>query len=649
MERTNILYLSDAHITRLRATDQQIVLDALTEDLKRVCDSDLAPHYVVFSGDLVDDPDEDNAYDYFMEAFLVPVFDVTSVDLDNFIFSSGNHDVSRAICKDRQLETDMIANKFGDHKYFNDLFSSGKISELINQKVSAYSQFLKSVSAAQGAKIDPFFNVWDFVASNLTFVSLNSSALSIASLGGSEQGRLTFPDLAANKAFAQVPKDRHVISVLHHPLSWFQDDSATELHKTINHKSKLHLFGHLHNAIPVTVTSPLGSTVFVQAPSLFSSRNYPNGYCIISLAPDRDKMALTFKTYFDNQRSFRPGENVAPDGIFYANPESKVYWTNQPLRINLKKYRRWLTEFALVEKLEYLNETTTGKKLSEVFVCPPLSRIEPATKENQAASTEPFSHTRVQFDRVVESTGNTLVFCPLEHGQTSFAKQIALNYFLRSATAETPRLPLIVDCANLRNYVASLIGLLKAQAPDLISLGKSLEVILGEGLALIIFENVSPTNKEQNDFIRKTMENFSRSQFVILIKSTFNGKIDALLELKFPGVVDTLHIQPYTRSLVREFIRKSKPPLRSGEDVALDQIIARFRQLGLPLTPVYLGLLFSIFEQDASFQPTNTASLVENFVEKVLGKSKLDARREVFDYQNRVGLLGLHPVPQTPS
>jgi hypothetical protein len=77
----------------------------------------------------------------------------------------------------------------------------------------------------------------------------------------------------------------------------------------------------------------------------------------------------------------------------------------------------------------------------------------------------------------------------------------------------------------------------------------------------------------------------------------------------------------------------------ASEDVALDQLITRFRALGLPLTPVYLTFLFSVYEQDPSFRPTSTASLVEKFVKKVLGKSTSDLSSGSFDYENSVSLL----------
>ena len=92
--------------------------------------------------------------------------------------------------------------------------------------------------------------------------------------------------------------------------------------------------------------------MLVQAPSLFSTRNYLNGYCVISLAPDRSRVQAMFRTYFENRRAFGPGENVVARGLFYPNDESKTYWSDQPLGINLRKYRRWLTEVALTsEKL----------------------------------------------------------------------------------------------------------------------------------------------------------------------------------------------------------------------------------------------------------------------------------------------------------
>lgn len=134
MERINILHLSDAHITKLRSTKQQIVLDAFIDDLKRMCNSDLAPNYVVLSGDLVNNPDEDGAYDHFLEVLLIRVVEVTSVDLDNFVFCSGNHDVSRKACQRFALETDAIAANFGNHKYFNDLYAAGQFSRLFVRK-----------------------------------------------------------------------------------------------------------------------------------------------------------------------------------------------------------------------------------------------------------------------------------------------------------------------------------------------------------------------------------------------------------------------------------------------------------------------------------------------------------------------------------
>jgi hypothetical protein len=84
----------------------------------------------------------------------------------------------------------------------------------------------------------------------------------------------------------------------------------------------------------------------------------------------------------------------------------------------------------------------------------------------------------VGYDRVFEDKGNIVLFCAPEHGQSSLVRYTALQFLLRNAELEVPRLPLIVDCNYLRNYEAFLFNLLKGDAPELVSLGKRLEVIL---------------------------------------------------------------------------------------------------------------------------------------------------------------------------
>jgi hypothetical protein len=363
-----------------------------------------------------------------------------------------------------------------------------------------------------------------------------------------------------------------------------------------------------------------------------------NGYSIISIAPDRKRAGVNFRTYFDARRSFGEGENIVSHGHFFPNQESREFWTNQPLRINLKKFRRWLAEHALTQNIAYYNECTVNRKLSDIFVCPPLVKIELRQKEVNIPEG-PFIYTKVGYDKIFELDGNIRVYCPPEHGQTSFAKQTALNYILRSGELSTPRLPLIVDCAQLGKYDASLVGLLKAAAPDLVSLGKNLDVILDEGLAVVLFENIMSIDEDRHEVISRFMERLNRNRFILFIRSNFGESVDSLLDASFPNVTDVFHIQPFSRLLLREFIRKWDLKLRASEDVTLDQVITRFRELALPLTPFYLTLLFTVYERDSSFRPTNTASLVENFVEFVLGKSSGNLDRGAFDYRNRVSVL----------
>lgn len=51
------------------------MLSALYDDLRVINDTDLKPYYIIFDGDLVQDPDEPDAYMLFLEQFFLPLME----------------------------------------------------------------------------------------------------------------------------------------------------------------------------------------------------------------------------------------------------------------------------------------------------------------------------------------------------------------------------------------------------------------------------------------------------------------------------------------------------------------------------------------------------------------------------------------------
>ena len=106
----NIAHLTDLHFTRRDGYNQSVVIDALTTDLKCLADRRLAPDVIVFSGDLVQDPDEADVYLRLLDDVILPVLTAANCAESRLIVTPGNHDVHRSALEPQRAYFSRIAN-----------------------------------------------------------------------------------------------------------------------------------------------------------------------------------------------------------------------------------------------------------------------------------------------------------------------------------------------------------------------------------------------------------------------------------------------------------------------------------------------------------------------------------------------------------
>ena len=102
MGTTNILHISDLHYKFERKFNQGIVLNALLNDIKKQFDRVGEPDLIVFSGDLVHNADDPDAYDKLYDTFIEKLLDTANCDHSRLYLVPGNHDLHRTAVK--QLE-----------------------------------------------------------------------------------------------------------------------------------------------------------------------------------------------------------------------------------------------------------------------------------------------------------------------------------------------------------------------------------------------------------------------------------------------------------------------------------------------------------------------------------------------------------------
>ncbi|MGT2440523.1 metallophosphoesterase family protein [Bradyrhizobium betae] len=90
-----LVHITDLHFMHGNAFQRDLIASLLA-DFKNLYDSGYVPDFLVFSGDLVNNPDEPSIYKLFDDDFLQPALQALGLRPEEVIFCPGNHDISHA-------------------------------------------------------------------------------------------------------------------------------------------------------------------------------------------------------------------------------------------------------------------------------------------------------------------------------------------------------------------------------------------------------------------------------------------------------------------------------------------------------------------------------------------------------------------------
>ena len=102
-----VLHLSDLHFSAKWDFKQNPVIQAFLKDVSSVDTIGRRPNLIIFSGDIVNNPDENDVYINLIE-FIDATMKSTGLSERQIVFCPGNHDVSFAALKHLALEYDLI-------------------------------------------------------------------------------------------------------------------------------------------------------------------------------------------------------------------------------------------------------------------------------------------------------------------------------------------------------------------------------------------------------------------------------------------------------------------------------------------------------------------------------------------------------------
>jgi predicted MPP superfamily phosphohydrolase len=308
-----ILHLTDLHY-QLDNPFQKQLIKALLTDLKT---DGFSPDYIVFSGDLVQNPDDPNIYNHFYENFLAPVSSAVGLTDRQIVLCPGNHDVSHRLLTDwgdtRAKVKDVLA---GDNDALDKFLKSDPAQSYVRQICSG---FFKLAERCGHAWPDPLSHIYSFPDENVAFVALNSAYGCGLEGSAYDKGKLAIPAAQILSAFQRVPEGQLVMSLIHHTPGDFNESTTRTTLPIIQRHSDIHYYGHVHDPRPTTMKSPSASCFLIQGGALYENSRAYDGYARIYVTPDTKLVAARYRTYYFNRETFDVGTNVEDMGVFYSS------------------------------------------------------------------------------------------------------------------------------------------------------------------------------------------------------------------------------------------------------------------------------------------------------------------------------------------
>lgn len=256
-----ILHLSDLHISASEDNNHNLLRKNLVDYVKRkVKDIDA----IVFTGDIIDRYDK-NAFPL-GKRFVDETLNATGLTNDKLIIVPGNHDIERSPAVDKIL----------DEKELNEENFLNKNQRYIRPRMDEYVRFINSLGLGYGSDNQYGCGV-RIIEKNGQKVCFNLLNSAWSSKGNNDYKHLFVGREQLEYNLKKINEQETidcVISVMHHPLSWFQEEEEDLLKDYFVNENKMNspivLHGHIHDAVMRAEENPIGKVL-----SLISGIGYP--------------------------------------------------------------------------------------------------------------------------------------------------------------------------------------------------------------------------------------------------------------------------------------------------------------------------------------------------------------------------------------
>lgn len=635
-----ILHLSDLHFSPSKQLDQRVVINALIKDLLQQKDNGVSPHLIIFSGDLVNNPDDEFSYDGVLEELFFKLFDSLSLDEKSLFIVPGNHDIHRSAVRKQSSSFQKKIDDIQNRDSLNAFYHAHKSSDEMRERSLGFFQLRQQITSPYETASNYFYESFVLPELNLALLCINSSWASMAG-DRDDYGKLLFPEHALNEAFDAIPPSLTTVVIGHHPFEWFAEHCSNDLRDILYRKAHLFLCGHIHNARPAFINNSDGQLVLAQSGALYERRDRFNGYSLIRHEPEGNHLEFSLRSYFDRRRQFDQATDIAKNGKYYATPDAKAFWSRANRRPAPAAFAKWIVETVAPEIKRVLDEGLSGRPTSELFV-PPRMLLDPPT--SLSVYDDDHEDQEILFSEFCRSKANYFIIGNPEYGKSTLLRQTAISYLSGTNDPTAAKLPIFIDFDQIKPGRDVIVRHMRGFLPDITWERFTLRELLTDGLCVILVDDVRFSDRKRLFILYEFLREFPLNRY-IFTSTRENNVLSELMptaKAAAPIPFTALFLSRPSRYEIRQLVKKWPSQFGGETDKILDRLFQTIVYINVPITAVNATILLSIFENEPDFKPINQAVLIERFIELLLDKQNLtEALRGSFDFRNKVHFLSV--------
>ncbi len=301
-KKLKIIHCSDLHLDTDKLVDCSIVIDAFKKDIAKKEEKNGFDLFL-FTGDLVKKGDNENAFLVAKEKFIDESLTAAKIDKSKLCIVPGNHDVQ--LSKLNKYSEDGISGNLVSRDAINQFIDDLKPS---NESLIAprFEYFNKHILEAKNSTTFSLHRsqIFDFPFGKIGVAMINSAWRASGKQNDYDHGKLIVGERQIDMAANELSGSDFKIAMLHHAPDCLLPADKTSVVRALQRNFDLVLVGHSHYQDSMSLVGLTGRYIQSQTGCLYAKRDYFNGYSIIEIDFERNKLQVEMREYFDQRREF---------------------------------------------------------------------------------------------------------------------------------------------------------------------------------------------------------------------------------------------------------------------------------------------------------------------------------------------------------